>query len=532
MSVIELEHITYTPPSKQSPVLRDVDLVVNQGEFVLLQGANFIGKSTLVEIILGIREADNDDAKVRLFGYSPDKIEPKFLTGVVLQEKLELPSWIQIGKFIDLIECHYPGSKGKLISLLEASNIKFDNDFIGKRTNNEIRSPFSGGEERLFSLALALAGSPKLLILDELTSPLSKENKEKCWQFVKSFLEEQGGTVLLVSPKDDIEEELRNNGIRPTQSYTLEDGKLKSGTNISDYQISDSKEAEFLPMENLGILHWIVLASKYAGINFEKLLVQPTRPLLNFVFGILFVVVITLSFNELRDRAATVISYSDFWLLVNICSFYLAVVSTTSIGTNIALGRKEAVWTKARQTLPVPPIVYLVGEVIPYLLIWSVLALSLTIAASICLNLSFSPVLDVSLWLVIGMLPFLFLGLAIGYGLPLDSVDLIALGLPLVFEMPLVVGAFIRLVKIAVDEMPQSLVRLAILADNISAHSPLYHWVQLTLASVQAREYDQYFKVHLAWLIWTTAICALLAVKAYRRSYKFSITSTARKQEG
>lgn len=66
--------------------------------------------------------------------------------------------------------------------------------------------------------------------------------------------------------------------------------------------------------------------------------------------------------------------------------------------------------------------------------------------------------------------------------------------------------------------MPEPLTKLAILADNVSAHSPLYHWVQLVLGAVQAREYDQYFWVHVAWIAWITAAGALLAVKAYQRS--------------
>jgi hypothetical protein len=162
-----------------------------------------------------------------------------------------------------------------------------------------------------------------------------------------------------------------------------------------------------------------------------SLAAQPIRPLLDFLFGILVVIMFALFFKELRNRdeLSSIIPYSEFWLLANICSFYLALVSTTSLGINIVLGRKEAGWIKYRQTLPVPPLVYLLGEIIPYWLIWSILAFLLAITSSIFLDLSLSSTLDISQSLVVGMLPFLFLGLAIGYGLPLGSVDLIALGL-------------------------------------------------------------------------------------------------------
>lgn len=535
MNVIELSNITYTPPDRESPIMKNVDLTINQGEFVLLEGENFSGKSTIIDLILGIRYPDNDDAEVKLFGYLPNSIEARLLTGVVFQEQIELPSWTQVGQFMNLIESHYPNSKGKVKSVLEKSSIIVNDEFIKKRTNDRTRTPFAGSEARFFSLALALARSPKLLILDEPTAPLTPENKRKFWQYIKEFTKENGATVLLVSPKDKeneslIERELRDNGIEPTKKLFLDKESKQLSVTSSTSTVSEEVKTNCDNFEKIGVFHWVILTLNYAGINFQKLQAQPIRPLLDFLFGIAVVIMFAFFFKELRNRdgLSSIIPYSEFWLLANICSFYLALVSTTSIGINIVLGRKEAGWIKYRQTLPVPSLVYLLGEIIPYWLIWSILAFMLTIASSIFLDLSLYSALDISKSLVIGMLPFLFLGLAIGYGLPLGSVDLIALGLPLLFAMPLVVEAFLKIAIIANLELP----KYVVLADYISAYSPLYHWVQLALASVQAREYDQYFMIHVAWLIWTTAICALLAVKAYRRSYKFAIASTDRSQEG
>ncbi|OCQ93528.1 hypothetical protein BCD64_01130 [Nostoc sp. MBR 210] len=554
MCVIELKNINYTLPGGQSPLLKDVELIVNKGEFVVLRGPNARGKSTLVEIILGIREADNNDGEVKLFGYSPDSLEAKFRTGVVFQKELELPSWTQVGKFIDLIESHYPDSKSQVITLLQEIGI-FDSDFTRKRTNNETRSPFSGSQERVLSLALALAGSPDLLIIDEpIPSSLTEANKRKCWQYVKTFWED-GGTVLLVYPVDEgdiindfIREELRNNGIQPSKIFTLkkindkdpdsprtvilDEGAQILQENNEVFSVDSSLNSDQIEVgiKNTRLFHWIFLALKYAYINAEKLLAQPTRPALNFLFGIVFIIVLSLSFSELRKGDTALIPYSNFWLLANICSFYLAVVSTTSIGTNIALGRKEAQWTKFRQTLPVPPLIYILGEIIPYLLIWSLLAVLLAITSFICLHLPFSSVLAISVWLIAGLSLFLFLGLSIGYRLPLDALDLVALGLPLLFAIPLIIGAFLRLARIA-GEISQNLVKLSIIADFITAYSPLYHWIQLVLASVQASEYDQHFWIHLAWLVWATSLCVLLAVKAYGHSCKLVMASIDRRQE-
>lgn len=537
MNIVELRKITYTPHGQKSPILKDVELTITQGDFVLLEGENFGGKSTLVDIILGFREPDNKDAQIKVFGGSPDSLKAKFNTGVVFQEKIELPSWTKVGKFMDLIESHCPDAKGKVTSFLQKSDIKVDEEFLSKETNNENRSPFAGSEARIFTLALALARSPKLLILDEPTAALTPENKRKYWQYVKTFSKE-GGTVLVVSPKDKendsvIEKELQENDIKPTKKLFLDKEKKNLILTLSNKPHSENIKTDFAAFEKIGIFHWIVLALKYAGMNFEKLRNQPTTVLLNFAVGIFFVIMVAFFSNLLPEQFSLVIPYSNYWLIVNICCFYLAVISITAIANDIVLKRKESVWLKFRQTLPVPALVYLFGEVIPYLLIWSLLAFLITITSSICFHLPFLSIFNISLCFVVGLLPLLFLGLIIGYRLPLDSVNLIALFLPFLFELPLIFGFYLRLILLSQsgDKIPQYIAKFAYGFDLFSTYSPIYHWVQLALGSVDAREYDQYFWLHLFWLIGIISIFGLLAVKTYRGYYKLAIANVTKKQE-
>jgi hypothetical protein len=147
------------------------------------------------------------------------------------------------------------------------------------------------------------------------------------------------------------------------------------------------------------------------------------------------------------------------------------------------------------------------------------------------LHLPFLSVLTISAWLIAGLPLFLFLGLSIGYRLPLDAVDLCALGLPLLFAIPLIIEAFLKLVRIVMPEIPEILVRLSILADFTTAYSPLYHWVQLALGSVHSNEYDQHLWIHLTWLVWATGVSVLLAVKSYRHSSKLVMASTDQRKE-
>lgn len=162
MNVIELKNVTYTRSGMKHP-LQDIQLTVKQGEIVHLRSEIGAGKSTLVDFILGLREPDSGEVKV--FGSHTNELKSRFLTGVVPQKLRSPIKNAQLGMLIDLIESHYPGAQGRVTSLLK------DFDFNPSRDKKEL----AGGEERLFFIALAQAGSPKLLILDEPTTFLDTE---------------------------------------------------------------------------------------------------------------------------------------------------------------------------------------------------------------------------------------------------------------------------------------------------------------------------------------------------------------------
>ncbi|MFP5380533.1 MAG: ATP-binding cassette domain-containing protein, partial [Vicinamibacteria bacterium] len=88
-------------------VLRDVDVVVTQGEVFALLGPNGAGKTTTLEILEGFR--DPDDGCVRVLGFDPatHASELRARTGVVLQE-CGFPLHLRVGELIDAWRSFYP----------------------------------------------------------------------------------------------------------------------------------------------------------------------------------------------------------------------------------------------------------------------------------------------------------------------------------------------------------------------------------------------------------------------------------------
>ena len=255
MNVIELQNVNYARPGMNHP-LQDIQLTVRQGELVHLKGDNSAGKSTLIDFILGIREPDSGEVKV--FGYPPGELKSRFLIGVVPQ-KLNSPiKNAQLGRLIDLIESHYPESKGKINSILGYFEVKLSRD----------KKDFAGGEERLLFFALAQAGSPKLLIVDEPTTFLASietpdrvSKQTKLWQQLQKFVAE-GNTVLLVCHDEKI-------GVTPTRTLLLENGRL-NGTSENEESSSETVESGLIDFKEVGVSHWIYLLFKHVCFNIQQ----------------------------------------------------------------------------------------------------------------------------------------------------------------------------------------------------------------------------------------------------------------------
>jgi ABC-2 type transport system ATP-binding protein len=169
-------------------VLRGIDFEVRRGEVFCLLGPNGAGKTTTVEILEGFRARSG--GTVAVLGLDP-AAQPTRLrerTGIVLQE-CGFPRQARVGELIDIWRNYYPSPRplGDLLEVVELA---------GERGTPVRR--LSVGQRRRLDFALALAGDPDLVFLDEPTTGFDPEARRRCCAAIEN-LRGLGKTILLTT---------------------------------------------------------------------------------------------------------------------------------------------------------------------------------------------------------------------------------------------------------------------------------------------------------------------------------------------
>jgi ABC-2 type transport system ATP-binding protein len=168
--------------------VRGIDLDIHPGEIFALLGPNGAGKTTTIEILEGYRSRDSGE--VLVLGHDPGreraKIKPR--VGIVLQ-KTGVDRYLTVAETIQLFASYYPRPRpvDEVI------------DLVGLDAKRGARvTTLSGGQLRRLDMAVALAGDPDLLFLDEPTSGFDPSARREAWHVVKS-LAALGKTILLTT---------------------------------------------------------------------------------------------------------------------------------------------------------------------------------------------------------------------------------------------------------------------------------------------------------------------------------------------
>ena len=165
-----------------------LDLAVGTGEVFALLGPNGAGKTTTVEILEGYRQRDAGEATV--LGHDPARRERALRerVGIVLQST-GIDPYLTVRETVELYARYYPSPRDpdevvELVGLAE------------KRDTRVLK--LSGGQQRRLDVAIALAGDPELLFLDEPTTGFDPGARRNAWQIVRN-LSDLGKTVFLTT---------------------------------------------------------------------------------------------------------------------------------------------------------------------------------------------------------------------------------------------------------------------------------------------------------------------------------------------
>ena len=167
--------------------LRGVNLTLMPGEIVALLGVNGAGKSTFLDIVLGLATPTQGDISV--YGMSPREAVRRSLVSAMLQTG-SMPRDGKVRNTIDLVAAMH-ANPIPTDELLERTNLTK----LAKRPLNKL----SGGERQRVAIARALVNKPRLVLADEPTGNLDARNADSIFQLLGELNVAQRTAFLVVT---------------------------------------------------------------------------------------------------------------------------------------------------------------------------------------------------------------------------------------------------------------------------------------------------------------------------------------------
>ena len=168
--------------------VRGIDLRIERGEVFALLGPNGAGKTTTVEILEGHRQ--RTAGEVSVLGHDPGRNDRALRQrmGIVLQQT-GVDEYLTVREVVEMVAGYYPAPR----DVDEVIALAGLDDQRDRRVQK-----LSGGQKRRVDLAVALAGDPELLFLDEPTTGFDPSARRQAWETIRG-LTALGKTVFLTT---------------------------------------------------------------------------------------------------------------------------------------------------------------------------------------------------------------------------------------------------------------------------------------------------------------------------------------------
>ncbi len=184
--VAALRAVTKQYPQARGKALDALSFELYPGEIVALLGPNGAGKTTAIRVLLGLTAETGGTSE--LFGQSPRSRQARMRVGAMLQVG-RMPESLRVCEHIELFRGYYPRPMPTEEILRVAGLTEIRNKLFGE---------LSGGQKQRVLFAIALAGDPDLLFLDEPTVGMDIEARRALWAEIRA-LAARGKTVLLTT---------------------------------------------------------------------------------------------------------------------------------------------------------------------------------------------------------------------------------------------------------------------------------------------------------------------------------------------
>ena len=207
---------TFSDGSRKLHVLKDINLQIDKGSIITIKGPSGSGKSTLLSIIGTLDNADSGELLINGISIKEntniDKLRNKsigfvfqfhnLISELTLEENVSLPKMIAKEQW----------DKDELIELFEYFDLK--------DRMNSFPNDLSGGEKQRVAVMRAVINNPSIIIADEPTGNLDKENALKMMSLFQKLNTEKKLTIIIATHDEDV----FNIGLK---KYQLVDGCLK-----------------------------------------------------------------------------------------------------------------------------------------------------------------------------------------------------------------------------------------------------------------------------------------------------------------
>lgn len=169
-------------------VVDNLSFQVKKGEVFALLGHNGAGKSTTIDLILGLKLPD--EGSTHILGMNAAKERKKVFEKVGVQ--------LQHTEYQNMLTVEEACIEYASLYKNPADYLALLNDFKLNELKKSYVSKLSGGEKQKLSVVLALIGNPEIVFLDELTTGLDVAARREVWRTLR-MLKEQGLTIFLTT---------------------------------------------------------------------------------------------------------------------------------------------------------------------------------------------------------------------------------------------------------------------------------------------------------------------------------------------
>ena len=205
--MLELKNVCMTfhaGTPDENRALKNINLKINQGDFITVIGSNGAGKSTLMNVIAGTYKASSGE----IF-YEERNVtkEPEYKRARYIGRIFQNPLLGTAGKMSledNMVICSKKGSKSLKISLNNKLRAAFREQLKALDMNLECRlndnvELLSGGQRQALTLLMAVMSKPALLLLDEHTAALDPANADLVMKLTRRFAADYGLTVMMIT---------------------------------------------------------------------------------------------------------------------------------------------------------------------------------------------------------------------------------------------------------------------------------------------------------------------------------------------